>query len=1712
VTKRNNVALIEDEVIVFIVGNTLQILNLRDRSEHRVIHGHSTGIGAFAIERSANKECHLAIGEIGAMPNIYIYSYPELSEERQTVTLCNGTQRRYNDVQFNLDGQYLASMGGAPDHMLTIWDWRAGAVILRAKAFSQDVFSVRFSPFHRHRLISAGTGHIRFWQMAQTFTGLKLQGKIGKFGAVDLSDVASFVEFASGKILSGSEHGNLLMWHSHFIQFVARPDAESTCHAANIIYVDVYQPGDQQDEEVLLVSASTDGCIKFWHAADIEFFEPSDDCTFYPIRLKHEMRVSESAHCKLVSMVKHNNLYWLIQDAMGNLWKLQKLADSDDFKLHSVQSFHGLYVTAIECGRKSHEMTTAGKDGTIRHWNLQTKTCDFIKCLPSAVNVLLSMPLNTEKYLMAFCDDGVLRVMEKGTDAFVMKYALRLHDEAIIDAAISNDCRYLATITQKQLFFSHIECTEQGEEISVHPIGFTVLPHRLSKIHWSMDSRTLYSYHKQEIIAYHPPEPNQFDTSASFEIPLVATNIAFTPFLTEQDFKECQPETKEEAAENKPETATPTTQSDDVDEEQNESGTEENEEESTQQPKENMFDKVDWQISCILPFYENNTDLLICVQCGEEEAFSIPNFYQWKVSEKRIVNYLPTHLQEDCINNLCYSPCKQFLLLSTQSSLLQVRDANEQQHFVNIRIHSSWQNTPNLVSMTFDDRMLISSSTDGSLFCHLFDPNKLRHPSMAENFEFDYISLEDNTETEMRSLADKCDAKDMGKDDYSVQGEKIQRELDSAECAAETYKAQLRRELDEIRKKKQDIVSKTKQFMAHNLGLGVADFDIDTNLRTKMAQQLDQAKTQIGREMAWNSEKIKLGLSKLEEAFSNTVSVENIEVSSFGGSHSVSTFRAAVLPEWVQRDIRKVHDIINVESEKARMSELNSGRAVNLALTHDAEKGDDDGNKENVSVASPTAATLTQSRKAKEFAPLSACKQKKMVRERLKTALEDMQKEKPDANADDPRDVEAIHSAHKNVGDYKLKSDANYVVPEQQHISASQKRKQMVLLLESVNYIKLGLNERVLALRDLKKRIVENISNDTVRINEINRELNQIHRRCGSVSVEQETAINIRAPSIKQDKEWPKQHRYQYSQSDLIEFERILKQEAEEKSGTANAFGGGSKDDKSARHNVQKPASNATKSDGASRQQREKTYQDRLDEIEIGELEQWHLCTRRRELEYEKKVLLDKMHSTMHTFDGAVSELREEKYKLQNDLKFTDLKFLTLLKELSVLSNFEDREVELNGKLLKCRTEKAQVVVDLTECQERLTSKLEEIRLWQEKDTKIMREFDNIVGERNPFYDDLKRIFKRKIKKRLKKGADGKAGGNADGAHNNEEDDDFDSDSSYDSSSDEDGSDDSNRQRNGGSKDVDDSCPKDCDNLVYEKVMELREKRLDQEEVLVEFERTVDELKKQNMTLINKEKQIDKNLSSTEKEIELFQTEKQQFLNRIVITVPLLLSQIRVTMKEKKLPSVIDGLLIFELKSLHNLQQRIVQQKQEKAEIKKDYTELKKLHKSLTKKINLKQANIDVEKEKCEQVQLLKYGRLVSLEVLDLNNQVNPDTVLLRQKLEKVSKEYQRKLNVWTHRVNDTKNELCRLIEENTKNISAMTSLKSVQNELVCELDKILDIEVVKDSAPSEQRRNRELQKLVQVAKTQANEIDVLKAEIHMLQRKGGMLYAVPDV
>ena len=79
----------------------------------------------------------------------------------ERLCVSGGTALAYSYVDFSPDGSLLASMGSAPDYMLTLWDWKHELVVLRCKAFSQEVYRVTFSPENPAHMTTSGSGHIK---------------------------------------------------------------------------------------------------------------------------------------------------------------------------------------------------------------------------------------------------------------------------------------------------------------------------------------------------------------------------------------------------------------------------------------------------------------------------------------------------------------------------------------------------------------------------------------------------------------------------------------------------------------------------------------------------------------------------------------------------------------------------------------------------------------------------------------------------------------------------------------------------------------------------------------------------------------------------------------------------------------------------------------------------------------------------------------------------------------------------------------------------------------------------------------------------------------------------------------------------------------------------------------------------------------------------------------------------------------------------------------------------------------------------------------------------------------------------------------------------------------------------------------------------------------------------------------------------------------
>ena len=257
-SKRHNLLPLDADTALTSAGNAVILLSVQDGSMRLLPGLDGGGIGALAVHPCESLFLVAEQRKTGA-PNAYIYRYQGSTQPPELLqTLPAGTERAYAAAAFSSDGKMLALVGSAPDHMLSLWQWREGSIMLRCKAFSQDIYGVQFSQYFDGVLCTHGSGHVRFWRMASTFTGLKLVGNLGKFGQVELSDICDVAELPDGKVLSGTDTGQLLLWDGGLIKAVLRRAGAAGCHEGRVEVLH-HVAGSSR-----ILSAGKDGVVRAW--------------------------------------------------------------------------------------------------------------------------------------------------------------------------------------------------------------------------------------------------------------------------------------------------------------------------------------------------------------------------------------------------------------------------------------------------------------------------------------------------------------------------------------------------------------------------------------------------------------------------------------------------------------------------------------------------------------------------------------------------------------------------------------------------------------------------------------------------------------------------------------------------------------------------------------------------------------------------------------------------------------------------------------------------------------------------------------------------------------------------------------------------------------------------------------------------------------------------------------------------------------------------------------------------------------------------------------------------------------------------------------------------------------------------------------------------------------------------------------------------------
>jgi hypothetical protein len=310
---------------------------------------------------------------------------------------------------------------------------------------------------------------------------------------------------------------------------------------------------------------------------------------------------------------------------------------------------------------------------------------------------------------------------------------------------------------------------------------------------------------------------------------------------------------------------------------------------------------------------------------------------------------------------------------------------------------------------------------------------------------------------------------------------------------------------------------------------------------------------------------------------------------------------------------------------------------------------------------------------------------------------------------------------------------------------------------------------------------------------------------------------------------------------------------------------------------------------------------------------------------------------------------------------------------------------------------------------------------------------------------------------------------------------------------------------------ADDGEPEVCPPGVAEEsflaVLELRELRLDQDDALNDFKKTAEALKKEFDTLVTREAAVDDALKKVEKETQQFQHEKQRQLNLLETIVVLKLSQIQCLTADRKMPRVItDDIVVFTQEGLRRLRQRIVDLDTEKQGLREESHLLAQENQRLSRRKTKRLAEYTQLENKVFEVQLLKFGQKVNLEMLE-NVAVDRETEELKAQLKAEELKWERDLAKQVNAQNALVRQQQYRIAENTSQLKELSSMRSEQRDLELALTQSQAKIVAKMTGGSKVATAADRAHLKDLVVAQQQEIDALKNEIAMLRRKGGHVY-----
>nr|XP_018898031.1 PREDICTED: uncharacterized protein LOC109031139 [Bemisia tabaci] len=1034
-----NLEVADENTLLFISGNLIHIFNVQTREMKFRRSAGGGGLGHISSNKNEKYSDHIAVAEKGVSPLIIIYRWPHWDV---ISVLKGGALREYTCLDFNPDGTLLASQGGSPDYLLTIWDWKNSSIILSVKSHDDPVFNVKFSHYVPGELVTSGAGHVKFWKMLRTFSGLKIIGKLGRFGKTETSDIIGVYPMPNNYTLTGCSWGNMLLWEDDVIKLEITRKGRKPCHSGPIVQFRYYHESRE------LTSISIGDFIKVWNFTAVESFYPAEDEKFMEMKPIYEIQIKDKfsvAH--FYSMAKRSGKEnrkiqnWFGQDLNGGIWDVDISISRNVKDPKKLYWCHAKSVSDIAASPHGYYLASLGEDGRLYIYDVQAKKVIIIKHFPTPGYCLNWLPLHVAKsgsIIVAGFGDGSLKVLianiqkqiiceeDNNFDWITVIQMSKPHLSTVSKIALNSSGTLLVSGSRDSTIFIFEVLRDEHVDVTLQPVGFVAIPEPVTSLSVNpmQDNVILVGCERQRLLEVELPKKTQeCDTQESYKLECYIEDLT-------ANFPTAETNRKDEKFKV-------------VNASYKRSGT-------------IWFCLEKSDPCCIFEFKKDTTESFNTILIPDTKAASLSCF--------QLLN------------------SEELLFFAFNNGKIRVTETDVDQSdfskFWELSMHDNFNGLIPKLCLSHDQRFLFSCGSDGNIFAYTLN--------CCSEYFTEYKPLPSTYIEPLFTAIDEYE--DLI---YSLEERKQNLKQDKILEAINKRKADTRKTLANLKLQYEDLLKRNSKLSdSHQLPRPVLELDerITNYIQLKIQNEMNL----LNEKMAYDIERSQLGLKKVRDYFIDPVQHFLITISALRIDQTIMTFSLRKLGSDFEKLYQEVKiqrgEEIHVQMERDfRMDQMIMRKQASFKF----EQMDVDLQPKLVAVESflKDVEQLLVKLPLKTRRLLDRYQRKKSERESREKKWHKLLRDKPDGSSLDPKDVALLEEAGKKIGDYKLKTAKDYEVPRQFCKTVLQ---QFLMVLEcklEIFRLKNDFNTSVLALRREKLQCITALWKYHKKLTKLNEEL-----------------------------------------------------------------------------------------------------------------------------------------------------------------------------------------------------------------------------------------------------------------------------------------------------------------------------------------------------------------------------------------------------------------------------------------------------------------------------------------------------------------------------------------------------------------------------------------------------------------------------------------------